>query len=197
MSSTPSIPLEAVAGIATSQSHKILLSLHNILTKALPHPDSSTFTTSRIHPEMHPLSFQVQILHKFAKALITPTQPGANKWAGVHEVPPTQDLPELIELIEGIKKEVENVSQKEIITTVEGPHFVKSGEDRPSFTFTSEGFVLDFVLPNMYFHLNTAYAILRNKGVDVGKWDYLAPFSGPYLDKAFTPDTTGANYEYK
>jgi hypothetical protein len=42
-----------------------------------------------------------------------------------------------------------------------------------STTFTARTYVLEFALPNFYFHVTTAYGILRHKGVPVGKLDYL------------------------
>jgi len=39
--------------------------------------------------------------------------------------------------------------------------------------FIGKEFVLDFAIPNIYFHLTTAYAILRNQGVPLGKMDFL------------------------
>jgi hypothetical protein len=39
--------------------------------------------------------------------------------------------------------------------------------------FTGQSYVLGFVLPNFYFHVTTAYALLRHKGVPIGKMDYL------------------------
>ena len=39
--------------------------------------------------------------------------------------------------------------------------------------FTAEGFLLSFSLPNFYFHATTAYDILRMKGVQIGKRDYM------------------------
>ena len=39
--------------------------------------------------------------------------------------------------------------------------------------FTGESFLLTFALPNFYFHLVTAYGVLRSQGVNVGKLDYL------------------------
>lgn len=39
--------------------------------------------------------------------------------------------------------------------------------------FTGRSYVLNFALPNFFFHVTTAYAILRHKGVPVGKLDYL------------------------
>ena len=39
--------------------------------------------------------------------------------------------------------------------------------------FTGASYLLTFVVPNFYFHVTTAYDILRHKGVAVGKMDYL------------------------
>ena len=44
---------------------------------------------------------------------------------------------------------------------------------RTSFQFKGLGYVLSFATPNIYFHVTTAYGILRHKGVPVGKMDYL------------------------
>lgn len=40
-------------------------------------------------------------------------------------------------------------------------------------TYSAKGYVLEFAVPNFFFHLTTVYAILRHKGVPVGKNDYL------------------------
>jgi len=42
-----------------------------------------------------------------------------------------------------------------------------------TFNFKGEAYLLGFVLPNFYFHMTTAYAILRHNGVGLGKKDYL------------------------
>jgi hypothetical protein len=39
--------------------------------------------------------------------------------------------------------------------------------------FTGEQFLKHYALPNLYFHLTTAYALLRQGGVEIGKGDYL------------------------
>ena len=41
------------------------------------------------------------------------------------------------------------------------------------FQFTGQDFLLNFVLPNFFFHVTTAYALLRHRGVEIGKMDYL------------------------
>jgi len=50
------------------------------------------------------------------------------------------------------------------------------GEFQP--VFTGESYLLTFAIPNFFFHVVTAYDILRHKGVPVGKRDYLGPYSG-------------------
>jgi hypothetical protein len=48
-----------------------------------------------------------------------------------------------------------------------------------SMTFTARDYVLGFALPNFFFHVTTAYALLRHKGVPVGKMDFLGRPSHP------------------
>jgi hypothetical protein len=43
-------------------------------------------------------------------------------------------------------------------------------------TLPADRYILHFALPNFFFHVTTAYDILRHKGVPVGKRDYLGPF---------------------
>ena len=45
-------------------------------------------------------------------------------------------------------------------------------------TLPADRYVLQFALPNFFFHVTTAYDILRHRGVPVGKRDYLGPFDG-------------------
>ena len=40
-------------------------------------------------------------------------------------------------------------------------------------TFKGLPYLLDYVLPNVYFHVTTAYAILRHNGLEIGKQDFL------------------------
>jgi hypothetical protein len=48
-----------------------------------------------------------------------------------------------------------------------------------SMTFTARDYMLGFALPNFFFHVTTAYALLRHKGVPVGKMDFLGGRRGP------------------
>lgn len=42
---------------------------------------------------------------------------------------------------------------------------------------TGQDYLLDFTLPNFYFHIATAHGILRHQGIQIGKLDYLGPFA--------------------
>ena len=44
---------------------------------------------------------------------------------------------------------------------------------RGSFKMEGKSHLLDFVVPNFYFHVTTAYNILRHNGIEIGKRDYL------------------------
>ena len=66
------------------------------------------------------------------------------------------------------------------IAANEGKKF-KAPMGPQEFEFTSESYAVAFAAPNFYFHLVTAYDILRAKGVPLGKMDYLAPFMAPVM----------------
>lgn len=61
------------------------------------------------------------------------------------------------------KDSVDGQEDKEIVLKM------PAGESRSR----AQAYVSDFVLPNFYFHVTTAYNILRHNGVPVGKWDFL------------------------
>ena len=46
---------------------------------------------------------------------------------------------------------------------------------KPGMVLGGEDYLLQIIIPNVYFHLTTAYAILRANGVDIGKQDFLGP----------------------
>ena len=59
---------------------------------------------------------------------------------------------------------VENTEQREVQVPARGTDPLQ---------FKGEDYLRFFVLPNFFFHVTTAYAILRHNGVDLGKGDYL------------------------
>lgn len=121
---------------------------------------------ARLAPDMHPLARQVQIASDAAK--------GVGRLAQV-EVPSFPDtetsfaelqerIAKTIAFIEGLPADGFEGSETRTI-------IFKAGERE--LNFTGEAFLLHLVLPNFFFHVTTAYAILRHKGVPIGKLDYL------------------------
>ncbi|MFM7202721.1 MAG: DUF1993 family protein [Myxococcota bacterium] len=129
--------------------------------------DSTAFPNYRLYPDMLPLSKQIQIASDSAKGC------GA-RLAGV-EVPKFEDnettLPELqarihktISFLESLSPEAFEGSESRAISLP-----LRTG----SMEMDGMSFLLSFVLPNFYFHVTTAYNILRHSGVELGKMDYL------------------------
>jgi hypothetical protein len=66
--------------------------------------------------------------------------------------------------VQGVKPEHIDGSEDKTISIKVGPSVLN---------FTGVSYLTTFVIPNFFFHVTTAYDILRHKGVDVGKMDYL------------------------
>jgi len=151
---------------------KQLGNLAAILRKAEEHAaakkiEPEVFINARLAPDMFPLSRQVQIATDGAKGC-------AARLAGV-EIPSYPDTEKTFaELQARIAKTIEFVKSfdaKQIDGTEEKKVTLKlRGQDT---TFIGQPYLLDFVLPNLYFHVTTTYAILRHNGVEIGKRDFL------------------------
>ena len=150
----------------------MLGNLSAILDKALAHAeahkiDPSILVNARLTPTMYPLSRQVQIATDMVKGC-------AARLAGV-EVPRYEDnetsFAELKARIDKTRAFLKTVSSSQIDGSEEKPVTLKFGPREMH--FLGRPYLLEFVLPNFYFHLTTTYAILRHHGVDLGKRDFL------------------------
>lgn len=149
-----------------------LTNLRAILEKAVSHAeakkiDPSVLVNSRLYPDMFPLSRQVQIATDVAKGAVS-------RLAG-SEPPKYEDnestftellvrIDKTIALLESFKAEQIDESEDKTIIL---PMHDKTVE------FKGLPYLTSFVLPNVYFHVTTAYAILRHNGVEIGKHDFL------------------------
>lgn len=149
-----------------------LKSLSAILAKAEKHAeakkiDPSVFITSRLAPDMFALVRQVQIATDGVKGC-------AARLAGI-EVPSYPDTEaSFAELQERIAKTIQflsSIRQEQIDGTEERPIHLKVGGKE--LNFLGQPYLLNFVVPNFYFHFTTAYNILRHNGVEIGKIDFL------------------------
>jgi uncharacterized protein len=150
----------------------ILKNLSAILTKGEQHAlakkiDPSVLINARLAPDMFPLSRQVQITCDIAK--------GGIARLGGAEVPSHPDgettFAELQARIAKVIAFIESFSAATIDGTEKKSIHLKMGGNE--MTFEGQPYLLNFVLPNLYFHASTTYAILRHNGVEIGKMDFL------------------------
>jgi len=154
------------------QLKKMLVNLTNILTKAEEHAaakgiDGKVLVEARLFPDMFPLAKQVQIACDQVKF-------GLARLASV-EAPKFDDTEStLAQLKERIAKTIafmDSIKPEQIDGTETKE--IKFSIKEWSFEFVGEQYVLTWVIPNFYFHVTTAYSILRHNGVELGKTDYL------------------------
>ena len=151
---------------------KGLTNLRAILQKAIAHGeakkiDDAVFVNSRLFPDMLPLSGQVQIASDMARgtiARLTGTDPPA--WED-NEKTMADLIARVDKTIEYLKSftasQIDGTEAREIKRKIRG-------QER---TFTGLNYLLQFSMPNFYFHTTTAYDILRHNGVEIGKLDFL------------------------
>jgi hypothetical protein len=149
-----------------------LNNLSAILDKAQAHVDAkkldeATLTSFRLFPDMLPMARQILIATDTAKGL-------AARLAGV-EIPVYDDTEKTLgELKARIAKTVaylQTFRPEQIDGTEDKTIVMKLGPNEV--TFKGQQFLLNFATPNVYFHVVTAYNILRHNGIEVGKRDYL------------------------
>jgi hypothetical protein len=149
-----------------------LTNLSSIIDKAAAQTaakkiDPKTVADSRLIFDMLPFKKQVQIACDIAKG-------GAARLAGI-ENPKHEDteatLDDLKERIAKTLAFVDSITEQQLAGAES--RTVELKFPSMTLTFTGLNYVTQFVLPNVYFHVTTAYAILRANGVEVGKNDYL------------------------
>ena len=130
--------------------------------------DPSVLTTARLAPDMLPFTRQVLIACDGAKN-------GVARIAGV-EPPKFEDneasFAELKARIQKTLDFLETVPAARLEGTEDKDITFPAGRDTTK-TMKAQAYLTTWVLPNFFFHVTTAYAILRHNGVDLGKTDYL------------------------
>jgi hypothetical protein len=155
-------------------------SLTNIpawLDKALAEGKSEAdIIGARLAPNMAPLSGQIQMASDTAKSAIA-------RLAGI-EPPSMPDTETTIaELKERCAKTIAFIKSvdRSALDGAEDREVVLMFPNGMGYRFTGRAFLTGFALPNFYFHVTTAYALLRAQGVTVGKPDFLAHVGPPNI----------------
>ena len=151
---------------------KMMGNLDAILDKAIAHAatrkiDDAAFVEARLFPDMFNLARQVRVATDMSKGA------GA-RLAGI-DIPKFEDnektLPELkarlrrcIDFLQTLTPAQIDGSEERAITLTAGKH---------TLNFKGLEYLNSWVLPNFYFHVTTAYNLLRHGGVEIGKTDFL------------------------
>ena len=154
---------------------QLLSALSAILVKAESvvnnEMNPETLLLARLFPDMLNFTRQVQIATDFAKGVTA-------RLAG-QDVPVYEDnettfaelqtrVTKTLQFISSIPAEkIDDSEEREIITRPGTPKEKK---------FNGQSYLLHYGLPQFFFHITTAYAILRSNGIEIGKRDYMGTF---------------------
>ena len=150
----------------------MLGNLSRIIEKAQAHADAKKIDPAaiidfRLYPDMFSLCRQVQIATDTAKSVVA-------RLAGA-DIPAYEDnersfddlkarIAKTIAFVETFKPaQIDGTEDKDIVT--------KRGDKETH--YKGMQFLLNHAMPNVYFHVTTAYNILRHNGVEIGKRDYI------------------------
>jgi hypothetical protein len=156
---------------AVTQCKKMLTNLDHWIEKSVALAQKKSFEpnvllSARLAPDQYPLVRQVQSACDSAKA-------GAARLAG--KEPPKH--PDTETTVDELRARLRTVIA--YLETFKAEDFAGAAERRIDLPFMEgkailgHDYVVELMMPNFYFHLTHAYAILRHNGVDVGKMDFI------------------------
>jgi len=151
---------------------RMLTNLKGILDKGAAHAkakkiEEAVLLNARLYPDMLAFTRQVQLASDFAR--------GTGARLAGKEPPAFEDIEKsFAELAVRVDRSVDYLRTLSAgdIDGSEGREIVRPIRGEPK-KFTGLNYLLQFALPNFYFHTTTAYAILRHSGVEIGKADFI------------------------
>jgi hypothetical protein len=151
---------------------KMLTNLRLILEKAAADAqrrkiEEGVLLDARLYPDMFPLKRQVQLACDHGRgtgARLAGKEPPALEGNEQSFADLLARVDRSVEYLRSLKPaEIDGSEAREIVRPIRG---------EPK-KFTGIGYLLQFALPNFFFHVTTAYAILRHNGVEIGKTDFI------------------------
>ena len=148
--------------------------MEGILAKGLSHfqekkEDPNAVLDERLCGDMLPFKFQVWATAHHSLGAIKGVKEGV--FGPPASIPATMDYAGLQKTVTEAREALQKVKPEEV-DAVQGKDMTFQLPTM-KIPFTAENFLMSFSLPNFYFHATTAYDILRNKGVPIGKRDFL------------------------
>lgn len=155
---------------------QMLTALSDVLIKAEAYAASrkiqpEALLQARLFPDMLPFTRQVQIAVDFAKG-------ASARLAGV-EVPKYDDtetsFAELQALLARALAFIGSIEPSQVDGNEEVEIVLRPGTDKER-RLNAQAYLLGYALPQFFFHVTTAYDLLRHNGVEIGKRDYMGRF---------------------
>ena len=133
--------------------------------------DEASLLGARLIDDMHPMIWQVQTSLELVMR-------GAARLC--KDEPPTLSLDydnfaDLIVAVEQVLAELKTLDNAKLDQSADTIFEIPVGPEA-TLSLSGKDYVLKFLLPNLYFHLTTTYALLRMNGVQLGKRDFMGPF---------------------
>jgi hypothetical protein len=155
---------------------QMLGSLSAVLAKAESHAaakniEAGVFLQARLFPDMFPLVRQVQVAAEFARG-------ASARLAGV-EAPKVEDqeqgFADLQALIGSTVAFLDAFTPAQVDGHEDREVILRPGTPKEK-KFAGQAYLLSYALPQFFFHVTAAYAILRHNGVELGKRDYMGAY---------------------
>ena len=152
---------------------QILGAVSGFLEKGLTHfrekgIDPAEIVETRLAPDMLPFHFQIVSIAHHPRAAMEAAKNGIFKPPSPE---PDLDYAALQTRVTEASNEL-SILTPEAVNGLLGRDVIFKVGDR-TLSFTAEGFLMSFSLPNFFFHATTAYDILRHKGAPIGKRDFM------------------------
>lgn len=159
-------------------SQHVLDGLTHLVDTAEKQPNAATLPPARLADDMRPFSSQIHLAAQSIERLLC----RLNKREHVRIEDTVSTYDDMRQRIASVRAELD-AADKDAIN--------RAGDETAPSVMSPE-LTLDLTgaefargsMPNLFFHLSIAYAILRAQGVPLGKWDYIQPFMKDVLAKA-------------
>ncbi|GKT52243.1 uncharacterized protein ColSpa_12424 [Colletotrichum spaethianum] len=160
-----------------------LNTLLNLLTKAEEYAaeksiDAAQILDWKLAEDMLPFSFQYHVATDSAMKIITRVQ-GTDPEVFGKDFAGIADLRKRVEHTIALVKAAD---PKTFEARTDALVPLGLGFGKGEMQIRARDYLVAYGMPNFFFHIQTAYSILRAKGVQLGKGDYLGPFMGPFVE---------------
>lgn len=142
--------------------------LLGLIAKAEAHSEGEALLEAKLADDMHPLAIQIRFVANIPGDAMSRLGVSEVKW----DMEAPKSFAEAKALLSQAASLLDSITPDKLPACEERVEFA-IGDGAFNFEMSAEEYVREFSLPNFYFHLTTAYAILRKEGLEIGKADFI------------------------